>query len=96
MDGPIPIIIVTSPEGRRTCLRMDGPIPSIIVTSPEGRQTCLRTDSPETPKPPVYHRPKPSLMTPEEQEIIFAGTQPIPPRSIFSKILMRLEDILCL
>jgi hypothetical protein len=104
MDGPIPIIIVTNPEGRRTRLRTDGPIPAIIVTNPEGIPTTImtnperrrtQTDSSETPKPSVYHRPRPSPMTPEEREIIFAGTQPVPPRSIFRKILMGLEDILC-
>ena len=95
MDGPIPIIVVTSPEGRRTCLRTDGPIPAIIVTSPEGIPITIatnperrrtQTDLPETPKPSVYHCPRPSPMTPEEREIVFAGTQPVPPRSIFSKI----------
>jgi hypothetical protein len=75
---------------------MDGQIPIIIVISPEGRRTRLRMDPPETPKPPVIHRPSPSPITPEEREIIFAGTQPVPPRSIFNEILVRLGDILCL
>jgi hypothetical protein len=71
-------------------------IPTIIVTSPEGQQTFLSTDTPEIDKPSVYHRPKPSPMTSEEQEIIFAGTQPVPPRSILREILTKLGDILCL
>jgi hypothetical protein len=52
MDGPIPIIIVTSPEGRRTRLRTDGPIPAIIVTSPEGIPTTIAT----TPKDDEHKR----------------------------------------
>jgi hypothetical protein len=89
MIDQIPIIIVTSPEGRQTFLT----IPIIIVTSPEGRQI---PNSPEISKSPVYHRPKPLPMTLEEREIIFAGTQPVPPRSILREIFVRLGDILCL
>ena len=51
-------------------------IPVIIVTNPEGQQTFSSLSPIKAYQPSAYPHPDLSPMTPEEREIIFAGTQP--------------------